>query len=392
MNEETAKWFHCGRCGHLFQSTLHAESRRCSACGRDPSTFHDSPPRSGPAGLTPLPARPISDSEESSLPQKRTVRKRRGNSKVFKIVLAWLVLVILFAVMGKKYAQQDDQLGNQVRTSLIENVVANNADSEILTASMPECANCLSGFLSSGTPEERNQYVSNPINLAGKMARFDSMNPLMLVNPADVKINSQRLIILETGPAIATTWDVADGRKLDAVFYKEDGEWRLDWEQFVHFSEVPWPLFLAGSGRESEEFRLMARLKSVDEKSADSQLSLVLYNPRFGYPNDPTSTTPGFSIRRNSDDGRLLIAAFHARRTGKSPFDGALATADPEGMIRLRVRVKRSEEQKGRSFVIEKVIACHWLSTNQPGLNPLSPQQIEEEHIESQLQPSKPKD
>lgn len=391
MNEEALGWFHCGRCGKLFQSQLGHENRTCPECGQHPSTFGETPLKTGPSGYAPLPEKRTTVDEGSQLTQKRLVKKRRGISLMYKIIMAWAASIVLIAVVAHHFWEEDDRLGMQVRSPLIPKDAIGDEERAILEEAMPQCARCLGGFLGSGTPELRNQYVWRPLSVAGKMARFYGSNPLSQINPADVKNTERRLLNLETGPAIVSEWEVVDGRKLDAVFFKEDGEWRLDWEQFVRYGEQPWPLFLAGSGNESAEFRLMARLKSSEAKSRSDQLSIVLYSPRFGYPGDPGNASSDFLVRRDSKEGSLLAAAFQAKRNGKSPFDASLTTYDPEEMIRVRVRVRRTEETNGRSFEIEKVINCHWLSIDEPGLAPLTKEEMEEEKaaIRDADQPSK---
>lgn len=395
MNEETLGWFHCGRCGQLFRSPLADEGRVCLKCGQYPSTFVETqqPSRTNPPIQAALPeARPRTSSDESVLPQKRSVRKRKGDFLMFKIIGAWLVFVLLLALVAHYFWKEDDRLGMQVRAPLIAPSELGDEDRAILEEAMPLCSQCFGGFLASGTPEERNQFVWKPISVAGKMARFYSMNPLSQVNPSDVKNLERKLLRLESGLSIVSTWEVVDGRRLDAVFHKEDGEWRLDWEQFVRYGEMPWPLFLAGSGGDSGEFRLMARMKMSDVKPMSGQLSIVLYSPRFGYPGDPGNASSEFLVPRDSEDGRLLAAAFNARKAGRSPFDGAVNNADPEEMIRVRVRIKRNEETNGRGFVLEKVLACHWLSISEPGVVPLSSEQVrqEEEALRDSGQPLKP--
>jgi hypothetical protein len=39
-------------------------------------------------------------------------------------------------------------------------------------------------------------------------------------------------------------------------------------------------------------------------------------------------------------------------------------------MIRLRVRVQRVSKESGHGFQITEVIACHWLSVDDPGIDP----------------------
>ena len=311
--------------------------------------------------------------------QTRTVRKPRENHMVMKILMGWLILVGLIVIIGTRMWSEENKLGQQVRTPLLNLSGLDNESAAILEEAMPLCGTAFGGFLMSGTPEERNQYISKPISLAGKMARFYSMNPLLQINPKDVTTAERRLFKLPNCSAVATVWNVADGQKLDAVFLKEEGEWRLDWEQFVRYCDVPWPLFLAGNGNETAEFRLLARLKKGDETAFGSHLNVVFYSARIGYPADPSNPSPEFLVRRDSLEGRLLAAAFRARKAGKSPYDGALANGDPEEMIRVRVHVRRTVSEKGREFSIESVDACHWLSINEPGIVPLSIEQLEEE-------------
>ncbi len=379
MNEEIPGWFHCGRCGHLFQAKQGEVARTCTDCGLNPSTYGEVQTKAAPR----LPAvgafRSASVQEEAAPVQTRTVRKRRENHMVVKILAGWLVLVGLIVVFGTRIWSEENKLGQQVRTPLVNLGRLDNESAAILDEAMPHCGNSLGRFIASGTPEERNQYISKPINLAGKMARFYSMNPLLQINPKDISNAERSLLKLPSGPAVASVWNVVDGQKLDAVFFKEDGEWRLDWEQFVRYCDVPWPLFLAGSGNETAEFRLLARLKQGDEAAFGSHLNVVLYSARIGYPADPSSPSPEFLVRRDSPEGRMLAAAFRARKAGKSPYDGALANGDPEEMIRVRVHVRRTVNEKGREFSIESVDACHWLSINEPGVVPLSIEQLEEE-------------
>lgn len=379
MNEETPGWFHCGRCGHLFPARLEDPERVCTGCGKDPSTFGESQPKEAPKLPVVGAFRSAAIKEEAPPSQTRTVRKRRENHTVLKILGGWLIVVVLIVIVGTRVWSEENKLGRQVRTPELKLDGLENESAAILDEAMPHCSSSLAGFLSSGTPEARNQYISKPISLAGKIARFYGMNPLPQVNAKDISNAERRLLKLPSGLAVASVWNLVDGQKLDAVFFKEDGEWRLDWQQFVRYCDVPWPLFLAGNGNETCEFRLLARLKQGDEAAFGSHLNVVLYSARIGYPGDPSSPSPEFLVRRDSAEGRLLAAAFRARKAGKSPYDGALANGDPEEMIRVRVHVRRTVNEKGREFSIERVDACHWLSIEEAGIVALSAEQLEEE-------------
>jgi hypothetical protein len=65
----------------------------------------------------------------------------------------------------------------------------------------------------------------------------------------------------------------------------------------------------------------------------------------------------------------LLKASFSALKNKKRPFDAKLANHDPEGMIRVRVKIRRSGEMDTRTFKIIELKACHWYSSDLPGFN-----------------------
>jgi hypothetical protein len=129
-------------------------------------------------------------------------------------------------------------------------------------------------------------------------------------------------------------------------------------------------LFLAGGDVTEGEFRLLARERLAEERKNAETISLVLYAPRFGNPGEAGFQSPEFLVSRKSDDGRLLDAAFKLAREGGRVFNSQLGKIDPDEMIRVNVRVKRVEGDLGRSFQITRVIACHWYSVEDPGVEP----------------------
>ncbi|MFD0893425.1 hypothetical protein KBB96_18520 [Luteolibacter ambystomatis] len=299
---------------------------------------------------------------------------------IAKILVAWAVLMALVVFAARRFAGQDD---DQARgQSLISQPGAfAEEDTALLQKAIPDCGRTLAGFVTAGTPEERNQFVHQPIATAGKMARFYAMNPIITVDGSSLKLKSDRVIKLAGGHAISTVWSVADGKTLDAVFLQEDGEWRLDWDQFVRYSDYPWPLFISGSGGDSGEFRLLARQRASTLNGDVGPLSLTLYSPRFGFPSEPGPGSPEIEVTRTSEDGRLLAAAFQNAKKGARPFDGQMANEDPEGMIRVRVRIHRTRNEHGNfHFEVEKVIACHWISSDEPGVTPLTEEEANRSH------------
>ncbi len=292
---------------------------------------------------------------------------------MLKLVLVWTLVLTLIVVGARKLFDQ----GTPERKPETAAVASKNEPTaEEITFKNevgPLCNQTFSAFLTAGTPEQRNQFVLTPITTAARMARFYSLNPLTNIDPSTLSIANSAALNLPNGRALVTLWNTADGRQLDAVFAQEAGEWRIDWDHFVRFSDFPWPLFLAGSGEPAGEFRLLARERLAEERKNEESISIVLYAPRFGSLMETGLQSPEFLIPRASENGRLLEAAFKLEREGKRPFGVLLPTANPEGLIRLRAKVRRVEEELGRRFELEKIIAPHWYSVDEPGVEIAKP-------------------
>jgi hypothetical protein len=238
-----------------------------------------------------------------------------------------------------------------------------------LDEALKECQQVLLGFLNATAPEERNQYVYSPVRTASRMARFYSLNPVMSMDPAKLVFHGASLLNLPGERAIETRWGDDRGRLVDVVFRQDNGEWRIDWSHFVRESDYPWPLFLAGDGEPEGEFRLLARERLADEREADEPLSLMLHAPRFGDPGNEGIGSPEILVDATSPQGILLTAAFRTLRAERTLFGSSLELMDPVGMIRVRVKVKRSEGETGRRFEITDVVACHWLTLDVAGVD-----------------------
>ena len=296
---------------------------------------------------------------------------------MLKLLLGWSALLALI-IYGARWMYHDS---NENRKSAVTQSAADSdmggEEIHFLNEAAPSCNQALLGFLNAGTPEERNQFVVDPINTASRMARFYSLNPMAKIDPSTLTLQKTAVLNLPSGKALETIWSSDDDFQLDAVFINEGGEWRLDWDHFVRFSDYPWALFLAGSGEPEGEFRLLARERLADERKDSDTISVVLYAPRFGTLNDTGLQSPEFLIKRSSENGKLLDAAFKLEKKGKQVFGVKIANTNTESLIRLRVKVRRIEENMERRFEVEKVVACHWYSTDDPGMpvsEPAGPQ------------------
>ncbi len=308
------------------------------------------------------------------VPEQRTVenhgeRKRRSNGMVWKTVGGWLVLLMAIVLIVRPFSGDAPE---RVDTDGGNTFAGTGADESMafLEDALPKCQQALTGFLQSSAPEERNQFVFSPIRTASRMARFYALNPVAKVDPGTLRFGGSGVLRLPEENAIETRWTDDQGREIEVVFRKEQDEWRIDWPHFVRESDYPWPLFLAGDGESEGEFRLLARERLAEERKPGDPISLVLHAPRFGDPKDEGPGSPEILVTSDTREGRLIDAAFRARRDGVMVYGSSLKSQDPGGMIRLRVRIQRVPKESGYGFQIAELIACHWLSVDDPGIDP----------------------
>ena len=368
MSNPDSFWFHCGRCGSLFQSHPgDLDGRLCANCGSNPSL--------GIVESQPTPAPPTSENSAASAAQagkkkgKRTGKGGKQKYLMLKIIAGWSAVLILILVAAHHFWGDNRHQNNESQGNVFAAAI-DSANSLFLQTAAPKCMREFSGFLSATTPEEQNQFVLSAAATASRMARYYNSNPLIKVDKAGIKLDKQVALNLPEGKALETLWHCSDGRIIDAVFREEKGEWKLDWDHFIRYSNDPWALFLSGGGDDEGEFRLLARERLADERKNAETVSLVLYAPRFGNPGDVGFQSPEFLIPRKSVNGKLLDAAFKMDRRGEKVFRSSLPNLNPDGMIRVHVKIRRTEVEGERKFEITQVVACHWYSVDDPGVVP----------------------
>lgn len=372
-NSKNAVWYHCGRCGSLFESDFsYRPDRTCELCGKQPNIGVWPVPDEAAAAVNPEVSAFAKRGEATKLNEsgQRAVKKKRRSNTMMKIVVIWTFLMFLAVWLRHHYTKTENGKENQgkIAAKMTTGTLADERVA-ILNKALPDCHRALGGFLSAGTPEARNQFVLDPINTAGKMATFYRSNLFPKVEVAKLSRIGQEIIQVGDSWMIKTRWKEQDGKEFDAIFGNESGTWRLDWAHFNQYSEYPWALFLAGEGPAKAEFRLLARQrlgKSENERHG-SRLSLSLITPVFGKPRETGMASPEFVIDRRSDDGLLFSAAVKSREEGKAVFGQKLEPLEEPGLVRLRVSVKRTEVAGKRSFTLEKIHACHWIESDLSG-------------------------
>jgi hypothetical protein len=360
--------------------------RRCPHCGADPSLgLQDRAasklPEAGSDVVRGMSAAAGTESVSPGGPTVHTGLHRRrtssGAQRLVVFITLWIVVLGVFAVVMKVLNDRRER-EEEVRlkayregrseTSQGLRMSGRVRDQEFIEEVFPSCSDAFNRFLQSTTAEVRMQWVHRSGEFAGEITRFYQSN--LPYRPESMPTHDY-IGVIETpaGPIIESLWNDADGRQLEAHFLDDGGGWQLDWKSFVRFSETPWVMFVAGGGDDVQEFRLLARERLADERRLEPSISVVLHPPRFGVPEEPGPASREFEVPRLSDNGKKLEALFDLKREGKAPFGARLPSRDPDEMIRVRLQVRRvDDETSRRKFEIEEVLAGHWLGIDDPGI------------------------
>jgi hypothetical protein len=353
VSDTSGAWYHCTRCGSLFKAAADAGRRgSCPDCGGDPSGEEEPQEAAGPVRVR----RKIRKKHEGNPAGQPVRREDRGKARALLVfVVAWMAVLGIGAVtLKRKWPARElpDDEAAELSAEALE-------DQRLIQDELENCGKRLTEFLGAADIGTRAQHVLGSGRTVARMARVQQFNPS---NPLaeGLSVEEVRVIRTPVGRALETLWKTGNGGRIEAVFFEEDGEWKIDWDAFARAGTESWPLFLAGRGPGEGEFRLLAR-ERIGSKGRDEQyIGLVLYATRTGRPGEAVAPSPEIRVERNSPMGREIEEAFVARQQGVGPFGSRLVQHDPDDMIRLRVRIRREGEDE-RVFHLDELFACHWL-------------------------------
>ncbi|WP_367870146.1 hypothetical protein [Luteolibacter sp. Populi] len=365
MSEIPGAWFHCRHCGALFKAADADKRGDCPACGHDPVTGGEGAPDDGSPEAVRVRRKVRRPGASRQHQHQSRHRSREGKKKarmLMFLVAGWVILVGIGAVLLKR--KWPDVPPAPSADYVEKDVGLSKDDQQFLEDHSEACADCMSGFLSTSDVAARSRHVLRAEQTVARMARYYSQNPEV---PAGTQLElvMRNLIHTPAGPAVEMMWKKGEGDFLESVFFQENGEWKLDWEAYVRAGSESWGLFLIGTEAGEGEFRVLARERLGAEGQSGASIGLVLSFPRPGHPGEVVSSSPEIRVTRATALGRAIEEAFAARAENRGAFGSKMSTFDPAGMVRLRVRVKRSGEEE-RSFEIEELLAPHWLEL--PGM------------------------
>lgn len=363
-------WYHCGHCGSLFQSDYgYDEDRICEACQLKPGV-----------GMWPVvnTINPVVSDKVASYHKtgdkvkklSRHSSKKRRSRFIFWGSFIWVMM--LLGVIGFRYYLTNAPTGSRTLgvEDLQRSLVASDRE-KLLNQVLPECDAVIRGFLLASTSEERGVFTVRSEELKVALEARDKAYSFPQMDVSSLQRTGQEWLRLGDEWMILTHWkDAVGGSEFDAVFHKQPDGWKLDWLHFIRYSEVSWSAFFAGEGDlDQAEFRLLARQhKDVKtQRLSDQRMMIVLAAPVWGRPKRAVLESPMISIDLMSEESQLLTAAFELRGKNLAVSGGELAPLDPDGFVRVRVKVTRNEFGGEYRFIMNELIACHWIDSDLSG-------------------------
>jgi hypothetical protein len=332
------------------------ERGNCPACNHDPVTGEE-------AGNTLVKVRKKvrkPGSHHHQHPRQSRERSSHGRKKaryLVYFVFGWVAVVGGWAVMSKRAWQNKVPVPSP--DYVAKSVELTEDEVRLLQENLKKAADHLAEFLRAPDVGSRALHVLRPEQTVPRMGRYYDRNPQAPLQ-GGTSLILQNVMHTPAGPAIETLWQRENGDVLEAVFFEEKSDWKLDWDAFTRAGTESWGLFLAGTGDGEGTFRVLARERIGAGGRNDESIGLVLYEPRPGHPDEATLPSPEIRVTRATALGRAIQEAFDAKAKKLSAFHGKSDARDPAEMVRLNVRIRRSGTSE-RVFQIEELLAAHWL-------------------------------
>jgi hypothetical protein len=289
--------------------------------------------------------------------REETRAARKKGRYLMYFVFGWVILLAALAMTIKRIWPNTARIPSAEYVAKDGQLTAD--DIHLLETNREKIAGHFGEFLRAPDVGSRSLHVLRPEQTVGRMGRYYDRNPQLPVE-GGFSLMLQNVMHTPAGAAVETLWQRQNGEVLEAVFFEEKGDWKLDWDAFVRCGTGSWGLFLAETGDGEGTFRVLARERIGAEGRSDEYLSLVLYEPRGGHPGEGVQPSPEIRVTRATALGRAIQEAFDAKAKKLGAFGGKASDLDPRGMIRLNLRLRRSGTSD-REFHVEELLAAHWL-------------------------------
>ncbi|MFC4990970.1 FmdB family zinc ribbon protein [Rubritalea tangerina] len=350
---------HCDSCNAIFSadSPLSREAS-CPDCGESPFRKADftsidqmqrvvqSDDHHGVPGL-----------DVADFVSMQKVRRRRQGRMAIALWVILLVGGVGFAIYNQQLEEGEGAEENQF-------VKAEREYQQTLLEEGGKCLKNYDRFLAANSVNERSSLVVGGVRKILSMEKH--AEDIDAVAPAPpLELLGQKYESLEGRDRVEFL--VRDGVEnvFELVFWEIDGEWLLDWEQHVRYSEKSWSNFLAekpDGARES--FRLYVRRRHVGSGRSRAALQLIFYQPKV-LAGERLNESPQVVVEMDDPLYGQLNEAFDKLEALKNDDERVIGAKDTAGLLRVHADLEWRPGEEAPELHLSGVRALDWM---EPGL------------------------
>lgn len=355
--------YHCDYCGELFQSQmLPTESLKCIHCGKHPTKKKIA--RISKAAFT-NPNMVDKRLANSSYDIADTFAKKRYKERMRMVTILTGWAVVLGGIMTYKIMKLRNHEEKLVQTEEIKHRVG---EYRMLIDDMSVNKAVAKRFHDFTLALDRLGRSNQIVDGNDHLLELDSYYDGKLY---DSDLTSLRLLESRYEPdsdkkKISALFAIPNSTRLqrEAIFWKIEDKWLLDWNQFVRYAGATQTLndYVKNPDNDTPEiYMVYVRLPQTSIHSTSDLIEFALSEPINDHDRPSTHSTYAY-IRKDTPEGtKIKREIMRGIRLGAKPeYRIQFKQYDPLGSARLRVRVGFEDYKGARRLFIHEVLANDW--------------------------------
>lgn len=360
MEKETYL-YHCAQCGELFHAPLTRGQQVCCVyCGNSP--LAESRRRHHAA---------VAQGEDVADFVGIRRKKRRKNLKL--TYAAWFASVALAAGGALYYKNQQP---SQLEQHADEKAAPADEKEKLQKlqqkqyAALRECSLVLKQYDAANNINEKSLYVFEGVKkLVPMNAYFSELKNVKLDSKWAISSSSTGI---KEGEICWLRLRLSNEERveMEAVFLPEEGQMKLDWEQFVRHSSTSWNRFHLDKQIDSEsDFRVYVRQRRRVTGEKDSgELELLFYEPKLELGRRG-QVSPQLTLAKNdpmAEQIREKMAVHLIQNDTKGARKWAYSSNE-NGLLRVHVRLGYEVAKNGLpQLSLKKIYSFDWMDAKAP--------------------------
>lgn len=358
MAENTYYLHHCERCSAVFSAPSKGGVKIvCSACGESPA-LEASPFVARAKAETVVDSDQLHGVPGKDLADFVSMQKARRRKQMRMALCLWCFLLVSVPVTLFYFnTQRVDSLADKAKLGAGKEAARIEAYQSVSDALV-----VFDKYMQADDAIEGSAFVVGGVRQIIKM-REDSENLAAVRLKADAQLLEARYKPVGEYPRVEGELEDPSGKKFEIVLWKVKGEWKVDWEQCVRYSDVNLEAFLAAKelGR-SAEFRLLVRRRYSASVKPGQDLQLLFYQPG-AVVGERSVESPQVDLTSQEPLHRILSEQFEALKIRQKDTDQLIAQDDGPGLLRVRARLSFVAGSEGQPVLqLDAVDAFHWMA------------------------------